>query len=291
MTRREESGFILVAALWMLAALAALASAYAVYAARTAPSAALPEERLRAEAAIRAGIELCAYRQLGWPKPARPDAGAFTAAVGSSRIDVAWRSENARVDLNTAPRDLIAGLFAQLGAPPATAGFLADRIAAWRGRLRDSERQREAAIYANAGLPYGPLGAPFDNALEISLLPGMSPDLAERALRFLTVFGAGRIDPLVADPIVLAALPGATPGVVKTLLALRDGPRPDPSALTRIAGPAKDFVAVDPSDNVRAEIVATLGGRRIRAQVVLRITESAPAPYEILYWRDDFDGE
>ena len=291
MSRRGEDGFVLIAVLWFIAALAALASAYAIYAVKTAPSAALPEERLRAEAAIRAGVELCAFRQLAWPKPARPTSGAFSTLVGEARVDVVYVSESARVDLNSAPRDLLAGLFVQLGVKDSAAGFLADRVVTWRGRLKDTEMRRETALYAKAGLSYGPLGAPFDNALEISLLPGMSPALAEQALRFVTIFGgAGKIDPLVADPLVLAALPGATPAILKTLAAARNGRAPDTATLSRIAGPVKDFVSLDPNNNIRAEIVVTVGARRVRAEIVLKVTDSSPAPYAILYWRDDFDG-
>jgi general secretion pathway protein K len=190
-----------------------------------------------------------------------------------------------------APFRLIAGLFAQLGASNSAAGFLADRVVAWRGKLKESDRRQEAAVYANAGLGYGPLGAPFDNVLELSLLPGMSPALAERALRFVTIFGGGKIDPLVADPLVLAALPGVTPEIANGFMAARSGPPPDSAALARMAGPVKDFIGADPNDYVRAEIVASVGNRRIHAQVVLKIAESEPAPYDILYWRDDFDGE
>jgi len=287
---RREDGFILVAALWMVAALAFLASAYASYALRTAPSASLPEERLRAEAAIRAAIDLCAFRQLAWPKVARPDAGAFSAEVGLNRVDVVYRSESARVDLNAAPRDLIAGLFAQLGAAPAVAGYLADRIVAWRGRLKDSDREREASVYIKAGLAYRPLGAPFDNAMEISLLPGMSPELAHRALGFVTIFGTGKIDPFVADPIVLAAVPGMTAAAANSFASSPSGAKPDASTLARMAGSAKDYVSADPNNYVRAEILASVGARRIRAEIVLKIAESGSSPYEILYWRDDFDG-
>jgi general secretion pathway protein K len=290
-TRRGDDGFVLIAVLWMLAALAALASAYALYAVRTAPSAALPEERLRAEAALRAGVELCAYRQLAWPKAARPDAGAFSAQVGTSRIEVSYRSETARVDLNTAPREVIAGLFQQLGATGAAAGFIADRVVGWRGKLKDSEGLQEAAIYRKAGLPYGPLGAPFDNALEIALLPGMTPALTARALPFVTVFGAAKIDPLIADPAVLAALPGMTPQIAGIFLKARNGPRPDGAALLQMAGPVKDLVSVDPSDYVRAEIVANVNGRLLRADVVLKLNQGPDAPFDILFWRDDFDGE
>ena len=217
MRSRDDDGFILVAALWMLAALAALTSVYAVYAMQTAPSAALPEERLQAEAALRAGVELCAYRQLSWPKSVRPDFGAFSAQVGAARIDVVYRSESARIDLNESPHDAIAGLFHELGAPTAAAASLADRVVAWRSKLAQDARQQEATIYAKAGLAYGPPGAPFDSPLELALLPGMTRDLANRAGPYVTVFGADMIDPLVADPVVLAALPGATPSLVGAL--------------------------------------------------------------------------
>src|ERR1700685_2867791 len=138
MSGRRDDGFILIAVLWMLALLAALASAYTAYAVQTAPSATLIEQRLRAEAAIRAGVELTAFRQLAWPKSARPDGGAFSTLVGDSVIDVVYRSESARVDLNAAPRELIAGLFSALGASKSAAAFVADRVVAWRARLNPS---------------------------------------------------------------------------------------------------------------------------------------------------------
>jgi general secretion pathway protein K len=290
MSRRNQ-GFILPAALWMLAALATLASSYAAYVSRTAPSASLPEERLRTEAAIRAGIELCAFRQLAWPKLARPDSGGFSTHVGQSLIDVAYSSENARIDLNAAPSELIAGLFIQLGASANAAGYLADRVLGWRSQLKDSERQREAAIYAEAGLAYRPPGAPFRNALEISLLPGMSPAFAERVLHYVTVYsGIGKINPLIADPLVLAALPGITPSVTKTFLSVRNRPRPDPTTLASMAGPVKDQVSTDPSDKLRVEITVSVNARRVRTEVVMKINEGGLTPYDILYWRDNFDG-
>ena len=290
-TRRGDDGFVLVAVLWMLAALAALASAYAVFAVETAPSAALPEQRLQAEAALRAGVELCAYRQLSWPRASRPDAGAFSTQVGIARVDVVYRSETGRVDINSAPPELLAALFQQLGVAADAAGQLADRIVAWRAKLKDSARRLEGAIYAKAKLPYGPVGAPFDNALEIALLPGMSPDLAARALRYVTIYGGSKIDPLVADPLVLAALPGATADIVNGFLKARNGPPLDPQGLQQLAGATRNFVITGSSDYVRAEIVATLNGRKLRAEVVLKLVDGGATPFEIMYWRDDFDGD
>ena len=47
---------------------------------------------------------------------------------------VEFRSESARVDLNTAPKELLSGLFASIGVRREMADDLADRIVAWRHR-------------------------------------------------------------------------------------------------------------------------------------------------------------
>jgi len=57
-----------------------------------------------------------------------------------------------------------------------------------------------------------------------------------------------------------------------------------------MAGALRNSIDASPSDYVRAEIIATSSDRRVAAEVVLKLTESGPAPYETLYWRDDFDG-
>lgn len=292
MNARDESGFVVVAVLWLLAALAALASAYAVFAINTAASVYLPQERMRAEQAIMAAVELTAYRQLAWPKPARPDQGAFSTRLGVARIDVAYRSESARVEVNAAAHDVLAGVFAIAGAKGADAQFLADRIVAWREPPKEESKRAEAAIYRKAGLSYQPVGAPFDNVLELALLPKMEPALLARALPLLTVYnGTAKVDPLVADAAVLAALPGMTAKIQSALRATAAGKRPDAAALAALAGPAAEFVSIEPNDNVRADIVVTTPQRRVAAQVVLHITETAAEPYQILFWRDDFDGD
>ncbi|MEA2938200.1 MAG: ral secretion pathway protein, partial [Alphaproteobacteria bacterium] len=46
--RRDRDGFIVVAVLWILAALATLASIYAVYVSNTAAAASVNDDRIRA---------------------------------------------------------------------------------------------------------------------------------------------------------------------------------------------------------------------------------------------------
>ena len=291
MNRQREGGFILVAVLWMLAALGALVSAYSVFAVDTAASAYLPEQRLQADAAIRAAIEMTAYRQLAWPPNARPSQGAFSATLDSVAMDVVYRAETARIDLNAAPRDVLRGLFVELGATSDSASFLAERIAAWRRHSQPPERNAEAEIYRKAGLAYAPVGAPFDNVLELAALPNMSPLLLAKALPFLTVYNSsGVIDPLIADRVVLAAIPGMTPGKVSAVRAAEASNRADPMALAAIVGPRINYIAVGSNDTVRATIRITSRHMSVLAEVVLLTMPVADEPYQVLYWRDDMDG-
>ena len=195
----------------MLAALAALAAAYEVFAVNTAASAYLPLERVRAEAAIRAGAESLLTGNSPGPGEARPNHGAFSAQMDETRIDVVYRSESARIDINGAPKEVIAGALTAAGASSTNASFIADRILAWRNRQGGADRIAEAAVYRKAGLPYGPVNMPFESVLELALLPNMSPAVLARALPLLTIFNPGAlIDPLVADPKVIGSIPGMT---------------------------------------------------------------------------------
>ena len=129
---RDSRGFIVVAVLWMLAALAALALIYLTYVTNTAVTVAVNADRLQADALVNAGLELAAYRLTARNEATRPTSGTFNARVGAGRVSVTFRSEAARVDLNMAPKPMLAGLMTALGVPAADATAYADRILAWR---------------------------------------------------------------------------------------------------------------------------------------------------------------
>src|SRR5579871_1133879 len=119
----EDSGFILVAVLWILGALAILASTYSVYVANASFATHVNDDRLRIANAISSGIELAAYKLLAAPSDdARPAQGSFTARLSRSTIDVNFVSEAARVDLNAAPKEMLAGLFSAVGVSASSAG-------------------------------------------------------------------------------------------------------------------------------------------------------------------------
>ena len=170
-------------------------------------------------------------------------------------------------------------------------------------------------------MPYPPRHAPFDNALELSLLPGISLAVVERVLPLVTVFsGRADVDVSSADPTVLSALPKMTPQILGAVLNARVSDPGDGRALLELLGPAKSHATVEASKAFRASIAVDFdNGRRVHAEVVFRLKDQGDAapggkdqgdkdqgkeqggkdqnakdqdaePYELLYWRDDFDG-
>src|SRR5205085_12057722 len=163
--RSRDDGFIVVAVLWILAALATLATIFSMYVINTATAFAVHDERLQAEGLARAAIELSIY-QVAASTPAPLSRGSFVLRIGNANINTEFNAETARIDLNAAPKDLLAGLFATLGASRAQADYYADRITGWRNPPSQENPESESGLYRAAGLLYGPRGAPFPHTGE-----------------------------------------------------------------------------------------------------------------------------
>jgi general secretion pathway protein K len=363
---RAEAGFVLVAVLWILAALATLAAVYSSYTANTAGASHVPDDRVQAEASIRAGVEMAVFRQLAIPAKVRPSRGGFDMRVGRTGVSVRFRSEAARIDLNAAPADLLAGLFAAVGVDKGRAETFAQRIVGWRTKAAagvdpnaasagantaagganaasananapgananpagsdsgpagaggaEDKAAHEDKLYSEQHMPYPPRHAPFDSTLELSLLPGLSLAVVERVLPFVTVSsGRPEVDVSSADPTVLSAFPEMTPQILGAVLNARVNDPGDGRALLELLGPAKARATTDTSKAFRATISVEFdNGRRVHAEVVFRLKDQdakgqgskdqdakdqsakeqedakdqGDEPYDLLYWRDDFDG-
>ncbi len=366
---RADAGFVLVAVLWILAALATLATVYSSYTVNTAGGSRVADDRVQAEASIRAGVEMAVFRQLALPEKARPARGGFDMRVGRTSVAVRFRPETARIDLNAAPPDLLAGLFTAVGVDSSRAENFADRIVGWRTKAKASadanaagadanaasasanaaavnpagnganaasanaspaadaglaggggggdKAAKEDKLYSEENMPYPPRHAPFDSALELSLLPGIPLAVVDRVLPFVTVFtGRAEVDVSSADPTVLSAFPEMTPRILGAVLSARATGSGDGTQLLDLLGPAKARATADKTNLFRASISVEFdNGRRVRAEVVYRLKDQGDkdkgdkdkgpkgqgvtnpgasdqndGPYELLYWRDDFDG-
>src|SRR3954471_19847231 len=130
--RAADDGFIVVAVLWILAALATLVTIFSVYVINTATAFTVHDERLQAEGLARAALELSAYQATAAPQGQMPARGTFLFRLGNALVNAEFMSETARIDLNSAPKELLSGLFVGLGASRSQADSYADRILGWR---------------------------------------------------------------------------------------------------------------------------------------------------------------
>ena len=284
----SERGFVIVAVLWLVAALAALAVIFSAYLSSSARAIALNDSALETEALVSAGVELTAY-QLRLPREdARPSQGSFRTRLNGSELAVTFVSEAARVDLNAAPKELLANLLTVLGAAQDDARQFADRIVGWRTKATPERVGNEDALYLAAGRSYTPRQAPFAHVNELGLVLGLPPALVERALPFVTVFsGAPGVDPLSAPPEVMAALPGMTPLSLKQFLSDRASMPSDPAAIAAALGEAKALGTVRKSQAYRLLIRVHLqNGRNTASEVVISL-RSEEDPYRVLSWQDN----
>ncbi|MBR0987264.1 general secretion pathway protein GspK [Bradyrhizobium liaoningense] len=286
----DGRGFIVVAVLWMLAALAALALIYLTYVTNTAVTVAVNADRLQADALVNAGIELAAYRLTAQNEATRPTSGTFNARVGAGRVNVTFRSEAARVDLNMAPKPLLSGLMTALGVSATDAPVYADRILAWRSSTEPGQDNPEDSYYRTLGAPYLPRHAPFPHSEELWLVRGIPAAVVERVLPFVTVFSNMRaVNLLDAAPQVVAALPGMTPGMLQQVLRDRADPNFDSRALVGLAGGTN--ATVEGSKAYRLTVAVELPShRRSSAEIVILLLESGDEPYRVLSWHNAVDG-
>ncbi len=286
--RAPADGFIIVAVLWIVGALAALVSIYAIYVMNTASAFAMHQDRLQSEALVSAAVELAAYHLTSTTGPSRPKHGSFDFRLGKANIAVTFQTEAARIDLNAAPKELLASLFMALDTDANTAADYADRIVGWR--TAPSETQDSAAVAQPSGAGASSRAAPFYHVDELSLVPGLPMAVVERALPMVTVCsGLPQVNVFEAAPQVLAALPGMTKDRLDGVLVQRQV-RGDGQALLQLLGPAQSYATTEGSNASRVNVrIAYDNGRRSNSEVIILPFDQGTEPYSILSWHDDLE--
>ena len=316
-------GFILVAVLWILAALATLATIFSIYLANTAVSLSVNDSDIQTEALVYAGLEMTAYQVSSPtatspgmpPAPGLPNApaaapqarrnpdvppppvrGDFSFRLGRANVAVSFVPETARIDINAASPQLLANFFTGLGVPRQQAELYVQRIAGWIAPPKATQTvlasdNAEEALYRAAGRTYSPRGAPFAHIDELSLVVDLPPAIVERAKPFLTIYtGKAQIDVIDAAPEVVAAIPGVTPNLIQSLAeARRTGA--DEMSVARLLGvlPLQGVVTIEGGDTYRVQVrIRYDNGRQAAAEVVIR-TGLNDKPYGVLWWRTGFD--
>jgi general secretion pathway protein K len=277
-----EAGSIALLALWSIAIIAFLLAA-ATLATRTelrTTDNAIAEShaRLAAEAGTQLGLARLIRRrgEGGWVFDGTPELWRD----GGAAVDIAIIDEAGKIDLNEAPFELLSGLLVALGRSREAALLLACNIL-----------ERRGAAGAPCPEPYEaadqtpPRAQRFIVPEELAQVPGFDDSLYEEIADYVTVATrASAIDPLVAARPVLLAIPGATvtlvDGFVESRARWHDVAAADSGLGLAHALP---FVTTSPAREFTISAVARSATRaRYRADLLIRLTDMAAHPYEVL---------
>lgn len=232
-------------------------------------------EDVAADVAVRGAVEVLFARGGG-----RFSGGGGVETVSFPGLVVEARAteESRRIDLNTADRALLAGLFRAVGVDARAAEFDAQVIVDWR---RDPTR-RPVGRTAPTVPPHGVV----EHLRELDRLPQIPPETLRRILPFVTVTGlGGRVDPLIAPPQVIAALPGMNPERVAAFLQDRQSWSGTFAELMKRYGIKEDHVSKDGSTATRLALTVRIGAHRVRGyELVVAVLPGDSEPYRILAW-------
>jgi general secretion pathway protein K len=273
----SSSGFVLIAVLWIIAALTALASVYALYVNATATGLNAYDRDLKAEGAARAAVEFAAFRILASSDQLRPHSGEFELVLGDTTVRAQFASENCRVDLNSAPKELLEALFLASGAAGEAASYAAEIVAARSGAAGDVVRNIAPKLPRK-----------LRAAGELIRLAQVPPDVVEKALPLSTVYtGNGKLDIFCASPQLLSYLPGFERDRAGDLLAALGAQVADARTLSSILGPAQSFVTFDLPKVYRIRISSAFKNHMSNySEVVIMVYKEAAEPYSVLSWSE-----
>jgi general secretion pathway protein K len=280
----------LVAVLW-ISSLLALLAASAVSSSRTdLRLAANAAEHAKARALAEAGVQQAIHQLLTAPDAHAWQDGAVSMGFALDGGEVRFRlmDEDAKLDVNAASEELLAGLFQAVGLDREQALTLADRLEDFRDDDSDPEpRGAEDDDYRAAGHAGGALDRRLRSVSELAGMLGMSADLYRRIEPFLTIYAdADGIDPARASATLLLALPGMTPGLAATLAAAPADGDPLDALPDDLAADIEAYLI--PSRELVFSIqslgTSEAGGRFMREAVVALDGGMRHRPYTLYAW-------
>lgn len=240
-SREGEAGFVLLSVLLAVALFMAAAASFAIKSQLAAMQAGNRLEQARARAladgAVLFAVDALAQAQApaetgaktgaerAADAPARPSAPRPFAEDGlrlacplsaERSIELSVSDEGGRLDLNAAPPEMIADLLRLTGLDGERAFQIAGAIVDFRDEndLPESGGASEAALYGEAGKPWGPRNGAFLDVAEIAQLPAFPPDLVARLQPLFTVDNARPgLDMAVMDRRARVLFPKETRGI------------------------------------------------------------------------------
>lgn len=278
---RSRKGVVLVAVLWMIALLSALAMAASTSLRSFAGLLAVDRDRVQAEALIGAGVEVGADLLLKYGgRPLFPVETRFSLRSGEGRVRMS--DELGRIDINKAPVETLASLFAGLGVEDADT--VARAIVRWREPAVSSAAPKPAQKPESIEPRH--FEQTFTNVDQLSQIPTVPAEYASLIAPFVTVFGEEMVNAATAPAEVLRLLPQMTEARVERLLEARAAGRLEAGESERILGPSARYAKPASHNVARLEIaVALADGFSSEAEAIIVALPKDSGPFRVLAFR------
>ena len=294
-------GFALIIVLWAGVLLSIVAAGFALEMRAESRRAGNLLARAKAEAIADAGIRRAIVALLADPSEPRRESGGslyeLPFAEGSMRIRMT--SEEGKIDLNTAPDELIQGLLRALFesgeiSSAARAAHIADAILDWRDEDQWVRTYgAEDRTYAANGISLGARDGPFLSVAELNLVLGVDAESFAHLVPWVTVHSrSSRVDPVTAPRTVLLAIPGLDAETVDRFIAARSAWRAGESASrgglpVELLSSGMRYLTVSDARIYTIDAVGVLpDGTRASRRAVIRLTGRARKPYTTVAWFD-----
>jgi general secretion pathway protein K len=261
---QRESGFALLIVLWAMVLLALILTQLLSAGRSEAQLAGNLRNAAVAEAVADGGVADAVFHLLGSGAQAWPARGTHALRIGRGAVEVTVESLSGKVNPNTAGLPLLRAMIGLCGRGAADAARLAQAIAAWRTPADEDDGNQAVGpvAYRAAGLPYAPLGLPFETDDELGLVLGMTPATLACLAPHMSLYQEGDPSLHTDDPFVARAL---------AVVAQQGG-------LTSDAAQGVPQV-------VRITSVATVVGARFVRRATVRLTPGGDGgPFRILNW-------
>ncbi len=237
--------------------------------------------------------------------------GSIEVRLPDADVEVDYLSESARIDVNLAPLPLIVGLLTAAGGDQDEVATVANRIAAFRAAAQAKAKRSspspgvqpggtapdvvppggiagvvgatasggtgQAAGSASGATATLPLA--IHDMSQVTSAWALPEGLARRILPVLTVSnGSSKVDPVLADRLVVAALLGSDERVEDYLSRRRQGFADAGSALALLPIPAQAFAGFKDSEAVRGIAHVSIGHRFERRYEMILAPAKRKAP-------------
>ena len=289
----RQRGFVLLLVMWLLILLSGIAIGMATMVQTDSRLAGNQLKEARARHLAQAGVYLTVMKLLDpeWAETAYAwNAPEQTVEVLGVPVRVRIVDECAKVDMNSGWGLLVTGVAdAAAGDGKTLSTPLGPAILDWRDP--DGRRRLKGAEdddYADTGEPFGAHDGLMETVEEARLILGVTPAIYRRLKPLVTVdcLNAG-VDPVVASPEVLAAVPGIEPAALAAFLDAREraGVETVETLAPPLAGDGKYFEA---SRKAAFTVVATAEpapGVVVSWGAIVWLTGDPSRPYAFRAWK------